>query len=151
VRVRDDRVYPARPMVGVGALIYDREGRILLVKRKFDPNKGRWAFPGGMLEVGETLAEAARREAREELSVEVKLGRVFQVVDEIIKDAKGRVRYHFVTVDFLATLPRSGAKIELNEESEGFEWCRPEEVEAMDVSDNIRSVVDKFLREGPKR
>ncbi|HUI00475.1 MAG TPA: NUDIX domain-containing protein [Nitrososphaerales archaeon] len=151
MRVRDDRVYPARPMVGVGALIYDREGRILLVKRKFDPNKGRWAFPGGMLEVGETLAEAARREAREELSVEVKLGRVFQVVDEIIKDAKGRVRYHFVTVDFLATLPRSGAKIELNEESEGFEWCRPEEVEAMDVSDNIRSVVDKFLREGPKR
>lgn len=151
MRVRDDRVYPARPMVGVGALIYDREGRILLVKRKFDPNKGRWAFPGGMLEVGETLAEAARREAREELSVEVKLGGVFQVVDEIIKDAKGRVRYHFVTVDFLATLPRSGAKIELNEESEGFEWCRPEEVEAMDVSDNIRSVVDKFLREGPKR
>lgn len=144
----DDRVYPVRPMVGVGALIYDGEGRILLIKRRHDPNKGRWALPGGMQETGETLAEAAVREVREELGVELNLGGVFQVVDEIIRDAEGRVRYHFVIVDFLATFSPPGARIRLNDESESYSWYKPEEVGRLDVSDNTLRIVDKFMRGG---
>jgi 8-oxo-dGTP diphosphatase len=51
--MRGDREYPAHPLVGVGALIHDREGRVLLIKRKFEPNKGKWSLPGGLLETGE--------------------------------------------------------------------------------------------------
>jgi len=148
--LKDDRTYPARPMVGVGALIHDREGRILLVKRRFEPNKGRWSLPGGMLETGEALADGARREVREELGTELKIQWLFQVAEEIVKDAQEKTRYHFVLVDYLASLDPPGAKVKLNEESEKYAWFRPEEVEGLDVSDNTRRIVEKYLRERPK-
>ncbi len=147
--MKDDRTYPARPMVGVGALIHDSEGRILLIKRRFEPNKGRWALPGGMLETGENLADAARREVREELGVDVKVQRLFQVAEEIINDAEGKTRYHFVLVDYLGRLNPSGVEITLNEESERYAWFRPDEVAGLDVSDNTRRIVEKYAKERP--
>jgi 8-oxo-dGTP diphosphatase len=149
VRVRGDREYPAHPLVGVGALIHDREGRVLLIQRRFEPNKGRWALPGGMLETGEMLVEASRREAREELGAEIRIEMLFMVSEEIIKDAEGKTRFHFVLVDYLATLDRPDAKITLNEESEKYAWFRPEDLEGIDVSDNTRRIVQKFVDEKP--
>jgi ADP-ribose pyrophosphatase YjhB (NUDIX family) len=145
--VRKDREYPAHPLVGVGALVHDEEGRVLLIKRRFEPNKGRWALPGGLLETGETLVYAGRREVREELGVEIEVEEFFQVSEEIIKDAEGKARFHFVLVDFLAKLPPGGATITLNEESESFKWFEPELVETLAVSENTRIIVRKYLKE----
>jgi ADP-ribose pyrophosphatase YjhB (NUDIX family) len=131
----------------VGALVHDEEGRVLLIKRRFEPNKGRWSLPGGLLETGETLEFAGRREVREELGVEIEVEELFQVSEEIIKDAEGKARFHFVLVDFLAKLSPSGATITLNEESESFEWFEPDQVEALDASENTRLIVSKYLRE----
>jgi len=145
--VRSDREYPAHPLVGVGALIHDRERRVLLIKRKFEPNKGRWSLPGGLLETGERLLEAGRREVREEAGVEMEVEGLFQVSEEIIRDAEGKTRFHFILVDFLASLDPEGATVILNEESESFVWTRPEDIKGMDVSENTERIVEKYLIE----
>lgn len=94
------RLYPDRPYVGVGAVIVD-EGLVLLVKRKYEPLAGQWSLPGGAVEVGETLEECVAREMREETGLEVEIGPVIEVFDRITRDEDGRVRYHFVLVDYL--------------------------------------------------
>jgi 8-oxo-dGTP diphosphatase len=144
--VRSDREYPAHPLVGVGALIHDEEGRVLMIKRRFEPNKGRWSLPGGLLETGEALIDAGRREVREELGAEIEVEELFQVSEEIIRDDEARTRFHYVLVDFLARAPGSAA-ITLNEESESFMWFKPEEVDGLDVSENTRRIVQKYIRE----
>ena len=145
--MRKDREYPAHPLVGVGALVHDGEGRVLLIKRRFEPNKGRWSLPGGLLETGETLVYAGKREVREELGVEIDVEELFQVSEEIIKDAEGKTRFHFVLVDFLAKVSPNGATITLNDESDSFNWFEPEQVKALDVSENTRLIVRKYLEE----
>ena len=146
-----DREYPAHPLVGVGALVHDSAGRVLLIKRKFEPNKGRWSLPGGLLETGETLVEAGKRETREELGVEIEVEELFQVSEELIRDAEGKTRYHFVLVDFLAKVSPEGATITLNEESEAFKWFDPEQVDALEASENTRAIVGKYRRERRRR
>ncbi len=89
------RQYPAHPLPGVLALVV-RDRRVLMVLRAKEPDKGKWGFPGGLIEIGETTAEAARRELREETGLVADAGRVIDVFDVITRDPEGRVRYHFV-------------------------------------------------------
>ncbi len=96
----DSRLYPERPIVGVGAVIVV-DGKVVLVKRRFDPLAGQWSLPGGTLEVGETLEAGVAREMLEETGLEVEVGRVVDVFDRITMDESRRVRYHFVLVDYL--------------------------------------------------
>ncbi len=138
------REYPAHPLVGVGALIHSGK-RILLIKRRFEPNRGRWSLPGGLLETGETLEEASRREVKEELGIGVSIERMYHVSDEIIKDQRGRPRFHYVLIDFLAS-PMAG-EITLNGESEEYAWFDPEKVLELDVSENTRAIVTKYIEE----
>ena len=96
----DPRQYPTRPYVGVGAVIVD-DGKALIVKRRFEPLAGQWSLPGGAVEVGETLESSIAREMLEETGLEVEVGPVIEVFDRITRDEDGRVRYHFVLVDYL--------------------------------------------------
>ncbi len=86
--------YPDRPVPAVSALVF-REGCVLLVKRRDEPNRGLWSPPGGSLEVGETVEDAAARETREETGVTVRPIRVVDVRDVILGEA-GRIRWHYV-------------------------------------------------------
>lgn len=94
------REYPETPLVGVGAIIIEA-GRVVLVKRGHPPLAGEWSIPGGVLEVGETVREAAVREALEETGLTVEAGELLGVFDRILRDADGRVAYHYVLIDFL--------------------------------------------------
>ena len=96
----DTRKYPDRPFVGVGAVIV-QDGRVLIVKRKYDPLAGQWSIPGGAVELGETLEASIAREMLEETGLEIEVGPVIEVFDRITRDEQGRVRYHFVLVDYL--------------------------------------------------
>ena len=92
--------FPARPVPAVGAIVF-RDGAVLLVKRRDEPNRGRWSPPGGSLELGETVEEAAARETLEETGVTVRPVRVVDVRDFLDKDADGRVRWHYVLMNVL--------------------------------------------------
>ena|SRR5690349_18219092 len=96
----DRRLYPERPIVGVGAVVLDG-GKVVLIRRRFEPLKGQWSLPGGTLEVGETLEAGVARELREETGLDVEVGPVVEVFDRIMLDEAHRVRYHFVLIDYL--------------------------------------------------
>jgi 8-oxo-dGTP diphosphatase len=98
--IEETRAYPSRPIVGVGAVILAGDG-VVLIKRRFEPLAGRWSLPGGAVEVGETLQAATAREILEETGLVVEVGPVVDVFDRILLDEAGKVRYHFVLVDYL--------------------------------------------------
>jgi ADP-ribose pyrophosphatase len=100
------REYPRHPIVGVGVLINDGD-RYLLIKRAAEPDAGLWSIPGGLVEVGEKIVEAAIREAEEETCLKVEICERLGVVDKMVKDLSGQLKYHFIIVDFLAK-PISG-------------------------------------------
>jgi ADP-ribose pyrophosphatase YjhB (NUDIX family) len=95
-----DRKYPDRPYVGIGGIIV-HEGRVVLVKRRFEPLAGQWSIPGGAVETGETLESCLIREMAEETGFVVEVGPVVEVLDRITHDDDGRVLYHFVLIDYL--------------------------------------------------
>lgn len=99
--MNDTRQYPSRPIVGVGAVIV-AEGKVVLVRRRYEPLAGQWSLPGGAVEVGETLEASVAREIREEVGLEVVVGPIIEVFDRIMLDEEEkRVRYHYVLVDYL--------------------------------------------------
>jgi ADP-ribose pyrophosphatase YjhB (NUDIX family) len=95
------RLYPDRPVVGVGVVVW-RGSDVLLIRRGRPPRLGQWSLPGGAQRVGETLAEAAAREVREETALELRELRLITTLDLIEKDPDGRARYHYTLVDFTA-------------------------------------------------
>jgi 8-oxo-dGTP diphosphatase len=95
------RAFPDRPIVAVGAVVFDEAGRVVLVRRGQPPLSGRWSLPGGALEVGESLATATVREVREETGLDVDVGPRLEVVEHVSHDEHGRVAFHYVIVDFL--------------------------------------------------
>lgn len=99
------REYPERPLAGVGGVILDGD-KVLLVRRAREPLRGEWSLPGGLVEVGEELTEAVRREIREETGLAVRVGPVVEVLDRILRDEQGRVRFHYVLVDYLCRVER---------------------------------------------
>jgi 8-oxo-dGTP diphosphatase len=94
-----DRRYPARPFCGVGVVVLKGDA-VLLVRRAREPRKGDWSIPGGMQHVGETVAEAALREVKEETGLEVRLFDQLGVVDSLRRDDTGRVEYHYTLIEF---------------------------------------------------
>jgi 8-oxo-dGTP diphosphatase len=93
------REFPLSPLVGVGAVVFDELGRVLVIRRGAEPLKGRWSLPGGLLEVGEKLVDGVVREVREETGLEVQPEAILEVVDRIHEE-DGRVRYHYVVIDY---------------------------------------------------
>jgi 8-oxo-dGTP diphosphatase len=95
----DLRRYPIVPLVGVGSLLI-RNSSLLLVKRKFDPDAGYWAIPGGHLDLGERVKIAAEREAYEETGFIVKVSKLAGIIDKITYDESGKVEYHYVLINY---------------------------------------------------
>ncbi|MBW1714892.1 MAG: NUDIX hydrolase [Deltaproteobacteria bacterium] len=132
--------YPNSPQVAVGALVF-RENRVLLVKRNKPPGKGLWAIPGGRLELGETLKEAAEREVKEETGVIIRARSPVYTFDLIERDDQGRIRFHYVIVDLLADYI-SGSPHPRSDACEA-RWIGPQELDKLPVSKSTRS----FLKE----
>jgi ADP-ribose pyrophosphatase YjhB (NUDIX family) len=98
---RAARRYPERPIVAVLAVVLrpmEREMRALIVQRAQQPNAGRWGFPGGVLELGETVGEGAMRELLEETGIVAEPAGVLNVNDAIHRDSEGRVQFHYTLI-----------------------------------------------------
>ena len=134
------RMYPDRPIVGVGAIVLDGD-RVLLVKRGHEPLKGRWSVPGGAVEIGETLKAALAREVREETGIEVEIGPIVEVLDRIGHDVEGRVQYHYVLVDYLCR--RCGGVVRCSSDADAAEWVSLQHLAEYGVAERTISVIRK--------
>jgi 8-oxo-dGTP diphosphatase len=94
---RAARRYPDRPIIAVLAVVLRGE-RALIVQRAQQPNAGRWGFPGGVLELGETVGEGAMRELLEETGIVATPAGVLNVHDAVSRDDEGRVQFHYVLI-----------------------------------------------------
>ncbi|HEY1015245.1 MAG TPA: NUDIX hydrolase [Herpetosiphonaceae bacterium] len=132
------REYPAFPLPGVAVIVW-RGAEALLIQRGKQPNYGHWNIPGGMVELGETVAEAARREIREECGVEISEPELLTTVDVIDRDEAGRVRFHYVLVELTASWlsgePAAG------DDALAVRWVRPEELDGLPMWEQTRAVV----------
>ena len=97
--------YPGHPRVAVGAVVFKDEC-VLLVRRGQPPAEDLWAIPGGSVEIGETLQEAAEREILEEAGIQIRASKPIYTFDVIDRDADGKVRFHYVIVDLAADYVR---------------------------------------------
>jgi 8-oxo-dGTP diphosphatase len=120
-RPMDDRLFPARPILAVSAAVF-RDGRVLIVRRARAPMIGHFSLPGGVVEVGETLAEAVARELREEVGVSARII-AFNLHVEAIAREGDRVRTHFVIASFVARWKSGEARI--SDEVDRVEWIDP--------------------------
>jgi 8-oxo-dGTP diphosphatase len=136
------REYPAHPVVGVGAVVV-RDGRALIIKRAHEPRKGEWSLPGGLLELGESLQDAARREIKEETSLDVEVGPVIETFDRVHRDDQGRIRYHFVIVDFVCWA--NGGEAVPGSDAEGVAWVTADEIDDYKINAHAKAVILRGL------
>jgi ADP-ribose pyrophosphatase YjhB (NUDIX family) len=140
------REYPEAPLVGVGAVIINKrttgdEPRVLLIRRGQPPLLGEWSLPGGVLECGETLREAAAREAREETGLVVEIKEMLGVYERVIPGDDGRVRYHYVLIDFLC-IPMNG-DLRAASDAADVGWFMLEELPDLNLTYDANDVVRK--------
>jgi 8-oxo-dGTP diphosphatase len=139
------REFPEHPWVGVGAVIIEpdrkKDARVVLVKRARPPIAGQWSIPGGALEVGELVRDGAVREAREETGLIVEAGDLLGVYDRVLRDAEGRVQYHYVLVDFLCR-PVGGELLAASDAAE-VRWFTRKDLPALGMPDDTLEVIQR--------
>lgn len=136
------REYPQSPIVAVGAVILDGD-RIVLVQRGREPSQGLWTFPGGAVELGESIQDAVRREALEETGLMVEVGAVATAIDHIVRDEGGEVLYHYVIVDYLAR-PIGGA-LRAGSDVRDARWATLADVEALQMTAKAQAYARQLL------
>jgi 8-oxo-dGTP diphosphatase len=136
------REFPEQPLVGVGAVIV-HAGRVLLVKRGNPPLMGEWSIPGGVLEVGESVREAAIREAREETGLVVEPGDLLGAYDRVVRHEDGRVQYHYVLIDFLCKWVRE--EISVGSDAIDVRWFRREELSELKLAEDTLDVIHRGM------
>jgi ADP-ribose pyrophosphatase YjhB (NUDIX family) len=139
------REYPDRPLVGVGAIIVEN-GRIALIKRGHPPLLGEWSIPGGMLELSETIREAAVREAQEETGLIVEATELLGVFDRIVRDDDGRTLYHYVLIDFLCR--RVSGELRASGDADDARWFTPAEVKKLPLPKDTAEVIRLGFEKG---
>lgn len=134
------REFPEVPLVGVGAIIIE-DHKVVLVKRAHPPLQDQWSIPGGVLEVGELVREAAIREAREETGLTVEPGELLGVYDRILRNAGQQVQYHYVLIDFLCR--RVAGDLSASSDAAEVRWFSQEELPALKLAEDTLDVVRK--------
>ncbi|RLI08948.1 hypothetical protein DRO32_01565 [Candidatus Bathyarchaeota archaeon] len=134
------REYPPAPLVAVAAFVL-RGGRFLLVRRAAEPGRGKWSIPGGVVRLGERLREAVVREVAEECGLIVEVVDLLDVVETIIRDEAGRIRFHYVIVDYLAR--PVGGTLRPSDDALEARWASVEEALGMDITNTLRRLLEE--------
>lgn len=121
------------PVVGVGAIIFDDAGRVLVIQRGKPPSEGLWSVPGGKLEPGETLAQAVAREVREETGLVVEVGALACVLERISSE------HHFVLLDYFARV--IGGQLAAGSDARAARYVDPAELAALPVTEGLVDVL----------
>ncbi len=141
------REYPSAPLVGVGALIHrPAAGQVLLVQRGREPNKGLWSLPGGLVNLGETLTEAVKREVQEETGLIVAVGSLLASFEPILRDEAGRIRYHYVVLDFWAY--EQDGELNAADDAAGVGWFTLADMETLPMLPDTRRIIQLAVGSG---
>lgn len=138
-----NREYPEVPFIGVGAVIV-QGGRVLLIQRGQPPLLGEWSLPGGVLECGEALREAVVREALEETGLLVEPGEMLGVYERVIRGHDGRVRYHYVLIDFFCR-PNTGT-LGAGSDAAEARWFTAKELPGLKLPTDTLEVIQRGLQ-----
>ena len=136
----DSRRYPARPILGVGALIFEGD-EILLVERGREPLKGYWSLPGGVLETGESLKDGIRREVREETGLEIEPLEIAEVFERIMRDAEGQAEYHYVLIDYICRV--TGGTLGAADDSSAVAWVKRGDLGDYKLTEGTLPVIER--------
>ncbi|MCS7096465.1 MAG: NUDIX hydrolase [Nitrososphaerota archaeon] len=136
------RLYPAQPVVGVGAIIVCN-GRLLIGKRRSEPGKGKYSVPGGLVELGESPEQAVIREIKEETGLDVESPELVDVVNKIVKDEKGAIKFHFVIIDYFVKV--KGGNLRAADDAEDLRWVPLEELEKYNITDTLREFLHNHM------
>ena len=135
------RQYPSQPLIGVGAIII-HQSKILIVKRANEPAKGLWSIPGGVVELGEHLHGAIKREVKEETGLEVDIERLVDAVDNIVLDVEGRIQYHYVLLDYLCRL--RGGVLKAADDVHEIQWIPLRALHSLPITSSLNRVIAKI-------
>ena len=138
------REYPEQPIVGVGAVVF-RGDEVLLVKRGNAPSKGKWAIPGGVLNLGELIREGVAREVREECQIKIEVGEIIDVLDAVIRDDTGRIQYHYVLCDYFATY--KAGQVAPSSDVLDAKWFTFNEVRTLDTTGGTQKIVKRAFEQ----
>jgi mutator protein MutT len=128
-------LYPDQPVVGVGAVII-KDGKIALIKRGNEPARGKWTIPGGLVELAESPEQAVIRETKEEVGLEVDNPVLLDVVTQVDYDEEGKVKYHYVIVEYLVHV--TSGRAEAASDAVELQWVPFGEVENYTLTASFR-------------
>lgn len=132
------REYPEHPIVGVAAVVV-RDDQVLLVQRGREPGKGLWGVPGGVLELGEAVVDGVRREVREECGIEIEVGPLLGVFEPRQRDDAGRLRYHYVVLDYLARYV--SGELRAADDADDARWVALDALESLPMLAETRAMI----------
>ena len=126
-----ESAYPNHPRLAVGAVVFDAN-RVLMVKRGRPPAQGQWAIPGGNVELGETLQDAAQREILEETGITIVAHEPIYTFDTIVHDTNGMVQFHYVIVDLAADYVKGTACP--GDDADEVRWVSRDDLNTLPIS-----------------
>ena len=133
-------MYPDQPVIGVGIVLVSK-GKMVLAKRGNDPGKGKWANPGGIVELGESILTTVIRETKEETCLDVVDPKLVDVVDTTTIDDDGKVKYHYVIVDYFVKV--KGGELKADSDVVELRWVPFDEVESYVLTSSFREFFTK--------
>ena len=135
------REYPEQPIIAVAALILNENGDLLLVRRNSEPGKGLWSIPGGVVELGESLDQALKREVKEETGLDIKSLKLLDVFEVVEKDYSGKIRYHYIILDYI--VEKCGGLLKPATDVSDAKWVSIEKINSYNITRSLKKLIDK--------
>lgn len=135
------REYHDHPLIGAGILAIEN-GKVLLIKRGNEPNKGLWSIPGGLVKLGESPEEAAIREFKEETGLNAIIEKLLGIFNIVIKDNEGKIKYHYIVVDYLGKV--IGGELKPGSDVLDAKWFDINELKNIQTSSTVIKAIEKI-------
>jgi ADP-ribose pyrophosphatase YjhB (NUDIX family) len=137
------REYHDHPLIGAGILAIEN-GKVLLIKRGNEPNKGLWSIPGGLVKLGESPEEAAIREFKEETGLNAIIEKLLGIFNIVIKDNEGKIKYHYIVVDYLGKV--IGGELKPGSDVLDAKWFDINELKNIQISSTVIKAIEKIKK-----